>query len=146
MTDRLSQGEEQVDLKLDDAVAAFVEDDMDMDIKFKANERKADGLQARILAIFLLQRIVDCIVYDIMEYSWHCSSCKRAGVTRCGLVDSSVMTTRAIKSHILSATHYKFVADDVKRLIDEYNSMLLYLFVLTTNKFIQFIIHICVVC
>ena len=110
MTDRLSRDEEQMDIKLDDDIAAFVEDDddMDMDIKFAANARKVDGLQDRVLGTFLIQRILDCIVFDILSFSWHCYSCKAAGVTGCSSFDSSVMTTTAIVNHILSDQHYKF--------------------------------------
>ena len=114
---------------------------MDDDIKFAANERKVNGLQDRVLAVFLIQQIVECIVYDILDYTWHCSSCKAAGVTRCGLVDSSVMNTRAVVNHLLSDAHYKFAAVPIKALIDEYKSMYLVCFeVVTANKSTVFVL------
>ena len=70
----------------------------------------------------------------------YCASCKTAGITRCGLRDSSVMTTRAVINHINAATHYKHVPAAIKVLIDEYKSYECYQITNIVIFFINFVI------
>ena len=104
VTDESIHHDEKLEVEERARVAEFIEDDedLDLDITFRANEQRVDALQERVVGVFLFHIIVDCVVYDIQSFSWHCSSCKAAGVRRCGLVDSCVMTARAIVNHILS--------------------------------------------
>ena len=63
-------------------------------------------------------RMWDCVNYLLKVLAWFCSSCKSGGVIRCGLKPSQRFTTRAIREHIESDTHYKHAPEAIKALLD----------------------------
>ena len=114
-------------LNQDEDVKLFVEesDDNDLDLDNERdlilnNEYKIERLDERLMAIFLIRRIIQCIVYMVRIFAWYCSTCREGGVIRCGSKPSQRMTTRAIVEHIESKLHRKHAPEPIKILLDEY--------------------------
>ena len=105
------------------------DDDLDLDHErdldderdlIRNNEYKIERLHNRLMAIFLIRRIIDCIVYLTRIFAWYCQSCRAGGVIRCGSKPSQRMTTRGIVEHIESKIHRKHAPEPIKRLLDDY--------------------------
>ena len=96
------------------------EDNNDNELNIRNKQFKIERLIERLLAALKKQRIIDCIVFIVDKFEWYCSSCRQAGVMRCGIEHSPRMTTRAIINHISSAIHYKYSTPPIQQLLKEY--------------------------
>ena len=107
------------------AIAAFVDSDSDSDADCDLNEAalitnnvyKVERMNKRLIEIFIYQRIVDPIVFNVKILSWYCNSCKAGGVIRCGIKASQRFRTRAIEAHLESDIHFKYAPEPVKKLL-----------------------------